>query len=232
MLNQFHDVLPGTSIKMVNDDVHEIYDRRIAQTETLLEGAIAALLPDSHAMNGDARDSEQVLVLDPLRQPRTEVIPLTSSTAALVPSSQILSDGSGVALISTDSTGLGYVLDKSTSSPPKAQQQGSSFVLSNQQFKLTISSGRITSLVDIASERELILPGPGAQTAGLMLYEDLPLAYDAWDAEIYHLDRPTALTFDEVKITANGPLRASLETVSSFGNSKVTLTVSVKDRLY
>lgn len=226
MLNQFHDVLPGTSIKMVNDDVHEIYDRRIAQTTKLLETAIAHLLPKSHAMNGTVDGQQQVMILDPLRASRTQVITLNPSVAELVPSAQKLEDGSVVALISSDEHGCGKIVASEGTIAPIAEKRGADYVLKNANISLTISGGRITRLKDENLQRELILPGPGAETAGLMIYDDLPLAYDAWDAEIYHLDQVTPLIFEKVDVVANGPLRASLKAVATFGASTIALTVS------
>lgn len=226
MLNQFHDVLPGTSIKMVNDDVHEIYDRRIAQTTKLLEIALSHLLPKSHAMNGVVDGEQEVLILDPLRASRTQVITLNPSVAELVPSAQKLADGSAVALITADQYGCGKIVSHAHTTAPTAEQKGDDYILRNADISLTISGGRITSLRDENLQRELILPGPGAETAGLMIYDDLPLAYDAWDAEIYHLDQVTPLLFETVEIVASGPLRASLKATTTFGASTITLLVS------
>lgn len=226
MLNQFHDVLPGTSIKMVNDDVHEINDRRIAQTTDLLEDAVAALLPRSHAMNGLVDSESDVVILDPLRARRTQVITLNRSLASCVPTAQHISEQRSVALVHTGPDGLGTIVSPESTIAPIAEHQGDAHVLRNSHLSLTISDGRITGLRDESIQRELILSGPGAQDAGLVIYDDLPLAYDAWDAEIYHLDRPTPLRFDDVEIVANGPLRATLQATAKFGSSRFTLLVS------
>jgi alpha-mannosidase len=79
-------------------------------------------------------------------------------------------------------------------------------------------------LIDLRLHRELIAAGLGTETGGLMLYEDLPLAYDAWDAEIYHLDCCRELEFGEVEVI-NGPLKSSLRATARFGSSSVHMTV-------
>lgn len=215
MLNQFHDVLPGTSIKMAIDDALEIYEKRKAEAETLLEKALSALLPGSSPI--EIVDAESTLVLDPLRLPRTQV---------LCPGHDQLSEADDFALIKTDCSGVGRIEPSDSYLAPKAYVSGSSHILSNENLRLTISDGRVTSLVDLSFDRELILPGPRAVDAGLMLYEDLPIEYDAWDMEIYHLDCATTLRFDEVQVGSQTPLRASLIAMAKFGQSKVTLTVS------
>jgi alpha-mannosidase len=101
--------------------------------------------------------------------------------------------------------------------------------LENDIFCLRITDGRITSLVDKRLDRELILAGPGAPDGGLIIYEDYPLRYDAWDAEIYHLDTYTLLSFDEVTVE-NTPLRSSLVATARFGKSVAKLTVRLATR--
>jgi len=134
---------------------------------------------------------------------------------------------SGFGYLQTADDGSDRVIDVSDKvTAPKAYVNGSDYVLENAHFRLTISSGRITSLYDILSERELILAGSSAETGGLMTYDDFPLAYDAWDAEIYHLDCSHIIDFTEVKVGMQGPLRASLVATAKFGKSTVAMTVS------
>ena len=73
MLNQFHDILPGTTVSLVVDDVLEIYERRGKQLESLIQDAIIALYPDSYAIS-DATEqpNDMIIVLDPLRLHRDE----------------------------------------------------------------------------------------------------------------------------------------------------------------
>jgi alpha-mannosidase len=223
MLNQFHDVIPGTSIRLANEDAWAIYDTRSKQAEQLIGQALDALVrpPKTSASESE----EPVTVIDALRLARSEVIALpdvslpdktTNSTATYH-------------LIDTDESGVGTVVESSSQrTSPSATSDGKSAVLENAHFRLEFKGGRLTSLFDIPLERELILPGPGADDAGLMLYDDYPLAYDAWDAEIYHLDQCRQLKFTSVEVTASHALRASIAATAVFGKSKVTLTVRLK----
>jgi alpha-mannosidase len=227
LLNQFHDVLPGTSIKMVVDDALEIYGQRLPQAEKLLESALSSLLPVSKAMNGFTPDSaDTVILVDPLRLARQQVIEIGTHIADAVDALyQTLPGDRILALAQTNDAGIGSLVRPQAVSSPSATTSGDKHVLTNTHFQLTIEGGRLTSLIDLGLQRELILEGPRAKTGGLMLYEDLPLAYDAWDAEIYHLDCATTINFDSVEVTANGPLRASLTGRAQFGDSEVFVTV-------
>nr|XP_019045160.1 hypothetical protein I302_05547 [Kwoniella bestiolae CBS 10118]OCF24090.1 hypothetical protein I302_05547 [Kwoniella bestiolae CBS 10118] len=217
LLNQFHDVLPGTSIKMVNDDAKEIYERRIAQTHILLDQALDVLLPQ-----GDG----EVTILDGTRLNRSGVVELPPGLKEDKITTQPGLDDKVLAYY-TSSSGIGTLSNPPDSATPSAKHENSTYTLSNDMIRLTISHGRITSLYDLMSERELIVSGIGTSTAGLMLYEDYPLSYDAWEAEVYHLKMGREVMFDRVEIVANGPLRSTIRTESVFGESKVVLYISV-----
>jgi alpha-mannosidase len=56
--------------------------------------------------------------------------------------------------------------------------------------------------------RELI---PKDQKANrLVLYDDQPLYWDAWDVELYHLETPIELGLGKTTIVDQGPLRVGL----------------------
>jgi len=64
------------------------------------------------------------------------------------------------------------------------------------------------SLVDIELNRELIPKGQRANR--LILYNDQPLYWDAWDVELYHLESPVELGLGTTTIVDQGPLRVGL----------------------
>ncbi|ORX36276.1 glycosyl hydrolases family 38 N-terminal domain-domain-containing protein [Kockovaella imperatae] len=204
LLNQFHDVLPGSTISLVVDDALAIYERRQDQAHVEISKALSVLYPKS--------DEDSLVVADAVPQlARSEVMRA--------------SEGRHI-LVETDSYGVLQEISASDIGAPRAYKDGQMYKLENGDFSLTISHGRITSLVDLRLEKELIHPGPGASTGGLMLYEDYPLKFDAWDVEVYHLNSFEALEFEDIYARQDS-LRASLKAVVTFGDSQATLTFSV-----
>lgn len=202
MLGQFHDCLPGTTIRGVVDDNLEIYARRTEQAEKLLDAALSTLR--------SSKDGQTVI--DPLRLTRNEVV----------------ESGGKYSWLSTDASGVGAI----SSSPsdltlPKVCSRGDSYTISNARYTVTLSSKRITSIYDHVHYREIIAPGVGTNSAGFMLYEDFPLTYDAWDAEVYHLQMGKEIEFENVEIKEEGGMRASLVASCKFGKSTAKLTVSI-----
>lgn len=83
------------------------------------------------------------------------------------------------------------------------------FELRNSQFIVEVTDGAITSLYDISAERETIPKGQKA--AQLVIYDDKPLYWQAWDVEVYHLKSRQELTPHKVSISESSIHRVSLE---------------------
>ena len=72
------------------------------------------------------------------------------------------------------------------------------FVLQNDQLKVTVEKGCITSLYDLVNEREVIEAGQNANK--FLIFDDKPLYWQAWDVEVYHLDTAKELIASETRI--------------------------------
>jgi alpha-mannosidase len=98
--------------------------------------------------------------------------------------------------------------------------------LSNGKIEATIQGGHIISLKDIELQRELIPAGKAANR--LILYDDQPLYWDAWDVEIYHLETPRELGQGKTSITSRDPMRVGLmveHQISEHSWIKTTITL-------
>jgi alpha-mannosidase len=105
--------------------------------------------------------------------------------------------------------------------------QAGVFELCNGQYKVQVSNGAITSLYDIHALRELI--PKGAKAAQLVLFDDKPLYWQAWDVEVYHLRSRTELTPHKVYISESSRDCVSLciETkISEVSHARTTLSLS------
>ena len=100
------------------------------------------------------------------------------------------------------------------------------YELRNSQFIAKVSNGAITSLYDIAADRELI--PKGAKAAQLVLFDDKPLYWQAWDVEVFHLQSRQELEPSKVYISEDSPHRVSLEIETKISDkSWVKTTVSL-----
>ncbi|KIK63743.1 glycoside hydrolase family 38 protein [Collybiopsis luxurians FD-317 M1] len=234
LLNQFHDVLPGSAIGMVYQDAEKLYSEVKKDGEALLEEAFQVLYPNSVSLMPETilqrnTSLNQIIGYNPTFLDRREVvtIPLSGASTGLVQSAVAQVDQANKVGYAIMNNG---VLDASIGSDlgslhTSAYTNGSDhFVLRNSSVQLTISKGRITSLIDVQLGRELIADG---ETGGLIIFEDRPNYWDAWDVEIHHLETPTPLRFTNVSVVAHGPLRASVQAQVKYGKSIINVTISL-----
>lgn len=63
--------------------------------------------------------------------------------------------------------------------------------------------------------------------ADALLYSPVTFFYCSIDVEIHHLETPTPLEFSHVRVIAEGPLRAAVQTQVKFGKSTIDVTVRI-----
>lgn len=101
------------------------------------------------------------------------------------------------------------------------------FVLENEQLRVEVEGGQITSLFDIQAGREIIPKGGKANQ--LVIFDDKPLYWQAWDVEVYHLDSRKELPSGQTKISENSQHRVSVMTETKISEEswiKTTISLS------
>ncbi len=208
--NQFHDILPGSSVR-------EVYE----QTEKELSGVVDRAATIGHKRLADiaARHSgprEGVLVANISGSAKT-TLQLESQDqlpSALKPQ-QI--EGGYVATVDRPVAPLSLAF-VGTAGGRTVTTDGT--VLENDFVRVTLDEfGRVASLLDKRCGREL-LDGPGNR---LMLYRnDLPRQYDAWDIEAgFELGEEEWLSVESRRVTAEGPHLAEIEIIRRHSASTI-----------
>lgn len=107
------------------------------------------------------------------------------------------------------------------------KQEGSTFVLENEQLRVVVDGGCITSLYDRIDKREVIEKGGKANR--FVLFDDMPLYWEAWDVEVYHLETRRLLDYGPTRLWEKKPHRVVLETevkISSKSSLKSYISLS------
>jgi alpha-mannosidase len=187
LLNQFHDILPGSSIGVV----HEESERDLTEVEAGANALCDAVL------GGSGEEPVNTIGFE-----RREVAELP---------------GGGLGFVVAPSYGFGDVAETDD------QVRVDGLVLENAHVRAVLSpEGHLSSLVDKASGREALME-PGNR---LELYEDLPVAFDAWDIDPSHLEtRRDAEPAASHRVLTDSPLRAEVEFTRTIGASTVTQVV-------
>ncbi len=203
LLYQFHDCLPGSSIKRAYEETHARYrllleelDGMIAEAEALLIGAA-----DTAAM------AEPVAVFNPTSWERTETIEFAGRQLPVtVPP-------------------LGYTVIDMAGRPVVEEKAAPSDRLENSRLCAVFNSdGTIASLFDKEEGREVLRPNTVGNA--LKLYDD---EYTHWDINKGYL---TCTPEQAKRISARGFVRGVVQGIAmeyTIGQSKISQTVTLKD---
>jgi alpha-mannosidase len=222
LLNQFHDILPGSSIHEVYEDAAKEYEQILSIGEAALEQAQSALL------GRIAADEPGVAVFNSLPWARDGLIalPYSEGSASQGASSQVVEeDGQRKVLRRVRQVpSLGYstyALAEQESDEPESLVVTPAR-LENSFYRLTLNEqGQITSLFDKRHEREVL--AEGARGNVFQAFEDKPMAFDAWDIDLYYQEKMKEVN-DLVGawVEETGPLRGVLRLQWRFYDSTIT----------
>lgn len=107
------------------------------------------------------------------------------------------------------------------------QQVGSQFILENDDLRVVVEDGCITSLYDRVNDRETIEKGGKANK--FVIFDDIPLFWEAWDVEVYHLETRRELSYGSTSLHEVKPHRVTLATeiqISKHSSIKSYITLS------
>jgi len=226
LLNQFHDVIPGSSVHEVYEDTEEMYPRILDAGREIVAGAIDRVVDNIDT----AGEGKAVVIFNTLPWYRNDIasieVPHHGDFAIVDPNgSEIPAQRVGNSVFFGASVpSMGYTTYRIIERKPKRapnQLKVTRNRLENRFYKIELDSkGVIRSLVEKSTGREVI---PAGQRANLIrLYEDKPNDYDAWDIDLYYEDKFEDITdLQSINVVDKGPVYASVEMERHFGKSKL-----------
>ena len=223
LLNQFHDVIPGSSIELVYKDTNEIYKDILSSGERLLDTAVAEL----RSLVPGAADHTIACVANTLEWERKTVIELDEAPVE-AHSKQKTKDGTKT-LCAVAVPGMSFgplCAVKEEDLPPAATatytDDKKHVVLENGFIRgvFSMENATLVSLKVKQDGKEGFMEFVNGVGNRFVLFEDIPNYWDAWDVDIFHLEKRVAATegegrCDKLRVTGciaeSGPLRARLE---------------------
>jgi alpha-mannosidase len=204
LLNQFHDIIPGSSINQVYADSEKQYADVLASGAALRDQALAVVAPAA-PRDGNAA---HVLAVNTLSAARTEVVELPEGLLG----PQTAANGAALGVVSAPAMGYSVAAPGGAApAPATATASGGAITLENAFVRAVFDrDGQLVSLFDKQAGREAIQAGtPGN---AFVMFDDNPLQWDAWDVDAFHLEK----RFDgfaastPARVTESGPLRAAI----------------------
>ncbi len=227
LLNQFHDILPGSSIKEVYEDSLEQYIKVVEDGQQLIDSA-----SDSIVERIDLKHTS-VVVFNPLGYDRSDVVtfelPDGYDDAEVYDEDgrklavQIVEDGKGI-FFAEQVPAKGYKsfrLEKAArreQAEPIAVDRGN---LANRFFDIQLDeNANIVSIFDKVNNRQVLQKGMRGNV--LQAFEDKPITYDAWDINLYYQEKMWEINdVQSIEVVENGPVRACLKIERSFLDSTI-----------
>jgi len=211
--NQFHDILPGSSIREVYEDCKVEY----VEAEALIQQAISHA--EAHLHGSD--DSQALTVYNGASWKRSDLaaVPLSLNSQA----AGTWRDGQGRLLDAqwtekgwlvktTDIASLGYATIQWEDTPSEQERRvpfistGSGMITPFYELEWN-DVGQLIRIFDRTTEREVLPKGERGNI--LQVFEDKPLYNDVWDIDIYYKDKMREVSeLRSVSVIEIGALRA------------------------
>ena len=226
--NQFHDILPGSSIKEVYDDSKRDYEELLSRAHQEMDTQKQRLADGVKAKAGD------VVVFNPNGF-------LGSGIVCFKSEEKITALERNGCLFPVQKTADGNCLFEVDMVPPRGyetfslpensdlQKENTLYVdtahMENQYFILEFNEkGQFSRIFDKKCRRELLKPGQAGNV--IMSYEDRPHNYDAWDINNYYTEKSWEVDqVESIEVLEKGPVRAALRIVHPYLQSRIVQTI-------
>jgi alpha-mannosidase len=227
--HQFHDVLPGSSVRAVYDAAHRDLGVNLATVQTLRDQALKTLSINVKLEQSKAVSKVVVWNLSLEQRPLRLKIPRPVKGAfhlqtpeGLEVTYQELEDQIVLSDSNLNVPSMGYLALAVMAGKPqtvKSELKASATTLENQFLRIKIASdGTLQSVFDKTAARE-ILAGRGNQ---IWAYTDIPREWDAWEIDAkYAQDGVELLATSKSKLELNGTLEACILVERRFNDAVI-----------
>ncbi|MBW7455084.1 alpha-mannosidase [Paenibacillus sepulcri] len=232
--NQFHDIIPGSSIKEVYADSKEEYAQALSiATEAWNEAA---------SLVGSRQEQGAWTVFNSSSWKRNDLLEITGEN---VPPGSIWTNQDGQRLLSQYANGrwlveaadlpslgmaaIHYAVDSAQPSGGIAEapfmMEGS--LLKTPHYEIEWNgSGQLVRIYDLDNRRNVLARDAIGNV--LQVFEDKPLNFDAWDIDIFYQEKMRTISeLLSVELVEIGPLAAVVEFKWRYGRSRISQRMMV-----
>ena len=208
LLNQFHDILPGSSIKKVYEEALEAYNEVISDSTKITKSAVSTFIQQSDTISiFNSLSWDRTVLLDLPLGPEFVTIPACGWTTF---------DLKNRANINVNNNREEIKATKSS--------------LENEKLRAKFNDrGELNSIIDKESGMEM-LAGVGNQ---FCLYKDVPSRFDAWDIDSMTEDllMPTNESV-QLEVVQINPNIAKIKLSRKFNHSEIKQLISLQKGSY
>ena len=227
--NQFHDIIPGSSIPEVYQDAQVEY-----QGAADLTGEMKADFAKNYLQS--AKENWTVINSAGWTRKESHFIAVEENGYFVDVNQKVLPSVKAEAGYQVELPEIAPLSSKViTFVPTDAGESGelskdiSPFQISTNGIETPFykicwnETGQLTGIYDIAHDRQVLKPdGLGNY---LRLFEDKPLAHDAWDIDIFYVQKSKTLTASQIQVVSCDALAAQVLFTYEFGSSTIEQTM-------
>ncbi|OAA29134.1 hypothetical protein AT15_03860 [Kosmotoga arenicorallina S304] len=222
--NEFHDILPGSSIGEVYKDAEKELENVCSELEQIKERAFENLIEPSEdivvAMNTGSYSKPLLFSKDlggkALKRSNGEIL-----------EPQRTYDGSWLYFsknpIEPFSVENLEILDSPVNGESNQISEGTTATLENELLRVLVDEDGTLSIFDKEAGRE-VFTEKGNQ---LWLYNDVPAYWDAWDIDYHHKKYAKRIKANFVEKVESGKLRSAVKISYDLGESQITQIISL-----
>ncbi len=218
MFNQFHDILPGSSIREVYIDAVSKYKKAEKIGDYTLNSALTDL--NKNINTSGIKEGKPLTVFNSLNWNRTDIVKFNlpegdennysifTTEGKEIPSQMERLDRytNQIMFIATEVPSMGYktyVLRKGKCSVSSSELSATDTKLENQFFRVSIdtSTGWVKNIYDKRNSKEIFK----SEGNKLQLLEDKPKNWDAWNIGLTGVEYPSH--FRKAEVVETGPVR-------------------------
>ena len=242
LLNQFHDILPGSSVTEVYTTAEEMYAEALRKAEGVRDTSLEHL---ATTVNTEG-DGTALVVFNSCAWIRNDVVEIAmpkglgGSTATVIDDtgdlmpSQIIGSGKTrrLAFLARNVPAMGYATYWVRGGRKNKDERTSPITVTERSMENGFArirldgKGRLTSIFDKWNEREVLPRGERGNT--LRLYDDRPHNFDAWDIDFNYADKSWDLDHVEsIEVIESGPVRGVLRIVRKTEASTIAQDITL-----
>lgn len=229
LLNQFHDILPGSSVMEVYAESQAQYADVMVRMKKKLDEALHRIAYS--ATDGDDR----CVVFNQLSHERCDLAKVfteknythaVDSTGVKTPGQMVVENGESFFIFVARTPSMGYsvyeLVSETTESGTMVVSNG---MMENDFTRVSFDDDmHMVSIFDKCNARELVKTGQKANE--IIAFEDKPYSWDAWDVNIYYNDKSWSVNdVESIEIVETGPVRSAIKVRRRFLDSIIIQTI-------
>ncbi len=249
LLNQFHDILPGSSIKEVYEDSWRDYAHIFSRCEKILSSIynfLASKLnvdgPTLVVFNNTSFNRKDIVRVDSsimpgfsdiviadgeIEVPHQKTIGRNGLEEIIFLASDVPSKGFKSFRVKKTHNGNKYHLNRKIEKNNRVGLIIEKTYMENRYFKISFNEkAEIISLFDKVAEREIIVKGGRGNV--LQVFEDKPQNWDSWDIDPYYIYKMWEVdTASNIEIVETGPIRGAISVEKKFLDSTIKQKICI-----